>query len=65
MYSPQQLMQRPSGPAAFANIKSVRKDFCTVAVSIYLHTSLKNETRCKRPPLAGWINVTQAKRKPF
>lgn len=40
-YSPQQLVQRPSSPATFADVKSISKDFCTIAVSIYLHASLK------------------------
>lgn len=40
-YSPEQLVQWPSCPAALADVKSVGKDLGTVAIGVNLHTCLK------------------------
>lgn len=40
-YSPEQLVQWPSCPAALANVKSVGKDLGSVAIGVNLHTCLK------------------------
>lgn len=40
-YSPEQLMQWPSCPAALADVKSVGKDLGSVAIGVNLHTCLK------------------------
>lgn len=37
-------MQRPSRPAAFADVESVGKDLSSIAVCIYLHARLEIES---------------------
>lgn len=40
-YLPEQLMQRPSCPAAFADVESVGKDLRSIAICIHLHARLE------------------------